>query len=62
MLTDFQNSFSDRLNCTFATNSFNSYLNIQPHLNYVAALPREISLFKKSACSESNEEKLPCTT
>ena len=35
MLTDFQNSFADRLSDKFATNS---YLNIPPHLKYVAAL------------------------
>jgi len=32
-LTDFQNSFADRLGGKFATDS---YLNIPPHLNYVA--------------------------
>jgi len=41
MLTDFQNSFTGRLICKFATNS---YLNIPPHLKYVdvATLPCEI--------------------
>jgi len=35
MLTDFPNSFTRRLTGKFATNS---YLNIPPHLKYVAAL------------------------
>ena len=39
MLTDFQNSFSDRLTGKFA---INSYLNIPPHLKRVATLPGEI--------------------
>jgi len=39
MLTDFQNYFAGRLNGKFATNS---YLNIPPHLKYVAALPCKI--------------------
>jgi len=38
MLTDFQNSFTDRLTGKFATNS---YLNIPPHLKCVATLPCE---------------------
>ena len=46
MLTDFQNSFTDRLTGKFATNS---YLNIPPHLKSVATLPCEISMFKKIA-------------
>ena len=41
MLTDFQNSFTGRLNGKFATNS---YLNIPPHLKYVATLPCEIRM------------------
>ena len=44
MLTDFQNSFTDRLTGKFATNE---YLNIPPHLNYVATLPCEISMVQK---------------
>ena len=36
MLTDFQNSFTGRLNGKFATNP---YLNIPPHLKYVTTLP-----------------------
>jgi len=36
MLTNFQNSFTDRLSGKFATKS---YLNIPPHLTYVATLP-----------------------
>jgi len=35
MLTDFHNSFTGRLIGKFATNS---YLNIPPHLKYVATL------------------------
>ena len=35
MLTDFQNSFTDRLSGKYATNS---YLNIPPHRTYVATL------------------------
>ena len=36
MLTDFEKNFAGRLNGKFATDS---YLNIPPHLKYVAALP-----------------------
>ena len=39
MLTDFQNSFTGRLTGKFETKS---YLNIPPHLKYVATLPCEI--------------------
>jgi len=39
MLTDFQNYFTGRLTDKFATKS---YLNIPPHLEYVATLPCEI--------------------
>ena len=39
MLTDFQIFFTDRLIGKFATNS---YLNILPHIKYVATLPCEI--------------------
>ena len=39
MLTDFQNSFTGRLTGKFATNL---YLNIPPHLKYVATLLCEI--------------------
>ena len=39
MLTDFQNSFSGRSTGKFATNS---YLNISPHLKFIATLPCEI--------------------
>ena len=39
MLTEFQNSFTDRFSGKFATNS---YLNIPPRLKYVAMLPCEI--------------------
>jgi len=41
MLTDFQNSFTDRLSGKFATNS---YLGISSHLTYVVYC--EISMFK----------------
>ena len=43
MLTDFQNSFTDRLSGKFTTNI---YLGISSHLTYVATLPCEISMFK----------------
>ena len=49
-LTNFQNSFTDRLTGKFATNS---YLNIPTNLKYVTTLPREISMFKKLQCSRS---------
>jgi len=39
MLTDFQNYSASGLTGKFATNS---YLNIPPHLKYVATLPCEI--------------------
>ena len=39
MLTDFQNSFTGWLSGKFATNS---YLNIPPHLRYMATLPCEV--------------------
>ena len=39
VLTDFQNSFTDRLSDKFAAQA---YLNISPHLKYVATLPCEI--------------------
>jgi len=51
MLTDFQNSFSGRLSGIFATNS---YLNIPPHLQCVATLPCEVSVFQKWPCSRRN--------
>ena len=44
MLTDFQNSFTGRLS---GNNATNPYLNIPPHLSYVATLPREIFMFQK---------------
>ena len=49
MLTDVQNSFTDRLNGKFATKS---YFNIPPRLKHVATLPCEISMFKKSQAEE----------
>ena len=52
MLTDFQNSFADRLSGKFKTNS---HLNIPPHLKCVATLPCEISMFKQRHAQEVNE-------
>ena len=49
MLTDFKNSFTDRLTGKFATNS---YLNIPPHLKYVATLPCEIRMSENWQQSE----------
>jgi len=49
MLTDFQNSFTVRLDGKFATNS---HLNIPPHLNNVAKLPCEISMIKNRHAQE----------
>ena len=46
MLTDFENSFTGRLTGKFATNA---YLNIPPHLKYIATLPCEISYVQKIA-------------
>ena len=43
MLTDFQNSFTDRLSGKFATNSC---INIPLHLKYVATLLCEMSVEK----------------
>jgi len=54
MLTDFQNSFTDRFIGKFATKSS---LTIPPHLNYVTTLPCEISVFKKLPCSRSEYMK-----
>ena len=48
MLTDFQNSFIDGVKSKFATKSS---LTIPPHLERVAPLPYEISVFKKLARS-----------
>ena len=49
MLTNFQNSFPGRLTGKFATNS---YLNIPPHLKYVATLPCEIRMSENWQQSE----------
>ena len=49
MLTDFRNFFTGRLTGNFATNS---YLNIPPHLKYVAALPCKISMLKNRHAQE----------
>ena len=43
MLTDFQNSFTDRFASKFATKSS---LTIPPHLSCVTTLPCEISVLK----------------
>jgi len=59
MLTDFRNSFTVRLSGKFATNFC---FNFPPHLNYVATLTCEISMFKKSPSSRSNWSKLTCKT
>ena len=47
MLTDFQNSFTDRLSST---------VNIPPHLKRVAVLPYEIVVFKNHNDPELCEE------
>ena len=44
MLTNFQNSFADRLSDEFETKSF---LIIPPRLKYVTTLPCEIYMFRK---------------
>ena len=44
ILADFQISFTGELSGKFATKHC---LNIPPHLNCVATLPREISVFQK---------------
>jgi len=49
MLTEFYNSFTDELSDKFARKS---YLNITPHLKYVATLPCEISVFKNRNTQE----------
>jgi len=59
MLTDCQNSFTDRFNSKFAT-QFS--LAIPPHLKRVATLRREISVFKKLPCSRPEWSKLSCKT
>jgi len=59
MLTDFQNSFIDGVKSKFATKSS---LTIPPHLERVAPLPYEISVFKKLARSRPEWRKLPCKT
>jgi len=51
-ITDIHSFCAGRLYGKFATNS---YLNIPPHLKYVATLPCEISVFKKSQCSRRIE-------
>jgi len=53
MLTDFQNSFTDRLSSKFLVTRL---LNIQPHLKCVATLPCEIAVFKNRNDQELCEE------
>jgi len=55
MLTDFHNSFTDRLASKFA---ITTTLNIPPHLTNVATLPCEISEFKK--CRTQGLNKSNC--
>jgi len=50
MLTDFQNSFTDRFSSKFATKCL---LTILSHIKYVTTLPCETSVFKKFPCSSS---------
>jgi len=54
MLTDYQNSFTDRFSSKFTTKFL---LTIPPHLNYVTTLPSETSVFKKLPCSISESMK-----
>jgi len=54
MLTDFQNSFTDRFTSKFATKPL---LIIPPHLKCVTTLPYEISQFKKLPCSRPESMK-----
>ena len=49
IITDFHNSFTDRLSGKFATKS---YLNIPRNLKYVTTLPCEISVFKSRNAQE----------
>ena len=53
MLTDFENSFTDRLSSKFLVTRL---LNIQPHLKRVATLPCEIVVFKNRNDPELCEE------
>jgi len=48
LLTDFQNSFTDRLSGKFAQ----IFFKIPPHLKYVATLPCKISMFKNRNAQE----------
>jgi len=59
MVTDFQNSFTDRFNRKFETKPL---LIIPPHLNGVTTLPCEISEFKKLPRSRPEWSKLSCKT
>jgi len=52
MLTDFHNSFTDRLASKFA---ITATLNTPPHVTNVATLPCEISQFKKCRTQGLNE-------
>ena len=52
MLTDFENSFTNRLSSTFLVRWL---LNIQPDLKRVATLPCEIVVFKNRRAPELTE-------
>ena len=54
MLTDLQNSFTDRFNSKFATKPL---LIVPPRLNCVTKLPCEVSEFKKLPCSRPESMK-----
>ena len=58
-IADFQNSFTVRLSRKFVTKS---YTNTPPHPKRVAALPCEISVFKKLPFLRSKGSKLLCKT
>jgi len=55
MLTDFQNSFTDRLSSKFA---IKSSLTIPPHLNCVTRLLCEISVLKNSHALDLRSESM----
>ena len=54
MLTDYHNSFSDRLTRKFAIVT----LNIPSHIKHIATLPCENSAFQKLPCSRTECSKL----
>ena len=63
MLTDFHNYFTVRLTGKFGTQS---YLNILPHLKYVAALPCEVCMSENwqqsEVCIAINDKSQDSTT